>query len=443
MSRQSQAEALCRGGGSCLVRLMKWMGILLVVAGWAVAEPTESRTWTSTNGTTVEGRVLRIDGDRAVLERDDGPEVAVPIKAFVAEDRRMLEEHFQVGAAGEAEGSGAAPAEGLPHPQGEVVGPVDTGEEATYFLYLPTTLAADRKAPLLFYTHSGGGNQQLLSSIKEGAEVCGWVMAISVESKNKSPVEDNKRVSKACVAHILETLPVDEGRVYFTGNSGGGAMSMYNSEQIKCAGAMPNVGYIPQDCDPPKASYYVLGGGNDYNRYLTAHIGKKFGKDAVHRMHPGGHGVCPAWQRVDGMVWLNARYLEEERRDHEEEAVDFEARVIEWIRGLADKEPHRAYATARLLKDDYGISGANAGIVDGLIGELGEEPKNVLYHEGLGEIDEISEDEFAEFGEGGGSKFKHADPGVTRKIEKLLEKYRGVPVIEGTLEAMAKPTVGR
>ncbi|MCH7224508.1 hypothetical protein [Haloferula sp. A504] len=421
---------------------MKIWILVLALTGVLAAGPTESREWTATNGKTVEGSVLRIEGDKAVLKRADGPEVKVPLSLFVEGDRKLLHEHFGIEAGGNATASGAAAAEGLPFEQGEVVGPVDAGDGATYYLYLPKSLKAERKAPLLFYTDAGGGSPRQLQGIREGAEVCGWVTAISVESKNGESVEHNKRVSKACVDHILETLPVDGDRLYFTGNSGGGAMSMFNVDELKGAGGMPNIGYIPQGCDPPKGHYYVLSGGSDFNRYLSAHIGKKFGKDAVHRMHPGGHDGGPQSMRVDGMIWLNARFLEEERRDHAEEALDFEAAVIAMIRDLAGKEPHRAYSMARVLKDDYAISGANLGVVDALLGELGAEPDNVRYHEGLLAIDEFSEDEFAEFGEGGGSKMGHADPKVTRKAEALAEKYQGVPMIEDTFKAMAKPTVG-
>ena len=87
--------------------------------------------------------------------------------------------------------SGAEPATDLPHPQGEVVGPIDTGEGAKYFLYLPKTLKKNQKAPLLFYTNSGGGNKANLNSITEGAELCGWIMAISVESKNQNTIDQN------------------------------------------------------------------------------------------------------------------------------------------------------------------------------------------------------------------------------------------------------------
>lgn len=415
---------------------------LFALMSAGLAEPTESREWTATNGKKVEGKVLRVDGGTAVLERADGQQVKVPVKVFVAADRKLLDEHFQMEAGSGVESSGVAAAEGLAVEQGKVVGPIDTGAQASYFVYVPKSLKKERLAPLLFYTHSGGGSAKLIEGLKSGAETCGWVVAISVESRNQAPTANNARVSKAAVEHIIGTLPVDGKRVYFTGNSGGGAMAMINAAKMSAAGAMPNVAYMPQGTNPKGGHYYVLGGGKDYNRYSSAWIAKKHGKDGVHRMHPGGHGICPDWQRVDGMIWLNARYLEDHRRSHAEESLDFEAAVIAWIREMPGNEAHRAYSNARVLKDDYKISGANEVVLDALISELAANELNVRYHEGLLDLDELSEDKMGPIGETSGSKKKHTAPDVKRAAERLQEKYEGVPVIEDTLKALASPTVG-
>lgn len=422
---------------------MKWLILFFgVAAGLVAAEPTESREWTAGNGKTAEGRVLRIAEEKAVLERTDGVVVEVPLAVFIAEDRKLLEEHFEIGAAGAPEDSGAETATGLPFELGSVAGPVRVADGSSYHVYLPKSLKAGREAPLLFYTNAGGGNPRLISALAEGAEICGWIMAVSVESKNGLSLVESKRISRTAVAHLIETLPIDPERLYFTGNSGGGAMAMWNADELEGNGAMPNIAYNPQGCRPPKGFYYVLGGGRDYNRYLSAAIAERFGKDGVHRMNPGGHGGTTNWQRIDGILWLNARDLEDNRRDHADEALDFETAALRWLRQLPEAESHRAYSNARILKDDYEMTGANRPILDALIAELEKNRTNVLYHEGLLEIDELSEDEMAEFGEGGGSSMNHADPKVTRKAEELLEKYRGVPFIEATLEAIASPTVG-
>ncbi len=122
--------------------------------GWTSlcpAEPTEQRVWTSTNGKTVEGRVLGIKDGKAKLQRADGPMVVVSLNAFIPADRGFLKKHFEdVAGGGDLQESGASAATGLPHPQGEIVGPIEAGKTSNYMLYLPKSLKEGRMAPLLF-----------------------------------------------------------------------------------------------------------------------------------------------------------------------------------------------------------------------------------------------------------------------------------------------------
>ena len=360
-----------------------------------------------------------------------------------AGSRKLLEEHFGIEAPepGEVRGSGAAAAKDLSQPQGEVVGPVTADKGATYFIYVPKSLKEGRLAPLLFYTNSSGGGGGMIKGLAEGAETCGWVVAISVESKNNQALQENLRVSEAAVKHILGSLPVDPERVHFTGNSGGGATAMANADRLKAAGGMPNIAYIPDGFDPPKGHYYALGGGRDYNRYSTAHIARKYGKDGFHCMNPGGHGGTEDWHRIDGMIWLNLRWLAGNARGHADEVLDFEASMIGWIRDKQESEPHRAYSNALLLKEGLRVSAANAPILDGLISALGGEEKNRLYHEGLVLIDKISEDAFADLA--GGSQFGHTCEKAVKMVEREVDRFRDVPEVFETLKAMAEPTVGR
>lgn len=415
------------------------VGIILTKAS-LFALPTESRSWTATNGKTVEGKVLSIEGGKAMLERADGGKVPVPLSVFTEKDLKFLQEHFKIvlPKPGDPIRSEARPAEGLAHPLGKAVGPISAGAGSSYFVYLPKSLKQGRAAPLIFYTNAHRGGAGTVMSLVEAAELCGWIIGASVESCNDAGLPSNLKVSQAAVTHIIKTLPVDPKRVYFTGNSGGAATAMANTASIQSAGAMPNVGYIPNGYTPPKGDYFVLGGGMDFNRYTTALMAKKLGKNAVHRMNPGGHGGTPNWQMIDGIIWLNMRRLVVERSRNAGDAMDFEASLIDWMNSKKNAEPHRVYSTARLMKDDYQLRGANQAIVDKLISELGADKKNVLYHEGLAVIDKISEDTMADLG--GGSQMGHVNEKTKKAAEKEMGRFAGVPVIEGTLKAMASPT---
>jgi hypothetical protein len=92
---------------------------------------------------------------------------------------------------------------------------------AIYLLYLPGTLKKDRRAPWLFYTYSGGGCKGLRTKITETAELSGWVLAMSIESGNDY-TGSNLGLCAIAVKYSLKMLPVDDDRLDFTGNSGGG-----------------------------------------------------------------------------------------------------------------------------------------------------------------------------------------------------------------------------
>ncbi len=272
------------------------------------SEPTEVREWRSTAGTTIEASATKVENGQVFVKAGDGREFKVPLDKFVEEDRAFLAEHFSIKAPepGQATASGVALVEGgLAYPLGEVSGPIDAGEGSHYFVYVPKTLREGRKAPLMLVTGAGGGNNRAAAMYAEGAEVAGWVLAASVESRNgPDHPEGNHAHAKRCVAHLIGNLPIDEGRVYFTGNSGGGAMSFYNGLRIESAGNMPVVGYSPDKKYDKKRYCYGIGGTKDFNRYLTAHAVAQFKERGVHRLHAGGHSGGPAWIGAEGIVWL-------------------------------------------------------------------------------------------------------------------------------------------
>lgn len=401
----------------------------------ASAKPTENRQWTAANGQTVQAVATAIEGDRVVLEKEGGGVAKVPIDMLVVADRALLTKHFELD---KVSGSGAKKATGLRYKPGEVSGPVNAGN-SSYYLYLPESLKQGRKAPLLYYTHSGGGTPKLLKEIMEGAELGGWIMAMSVESKNKASVDDNVYHNKDSVKHILQTLPVDKDRVYFTGNSGGGAAAWRNASEMNVAGVMPNVGYIPSGASPKGDDFFIIGGGRDYNRYHSANARKKFGERAIHRMHPGAHGVSPPWLMIDGMIWFEGRNLARNKAKHLDEAKDFDAAMIQWLEGKKKSEPYRAYSTGRFLMDEYRMGGAGKMKLQLILAELEKNPVNVAYYEGLKEIDNLSLTKLSKLPKGE-SIHNHVYPDVQVQVVKLLEKYTGVPVIEDTLKAIARET---
>ncbi|TAE78265.1 MAG: hypothetical protein EAZ65_05000 [Verrucomicrobia bacterium] len=424
---------------------MKNLFVLLSLASLAAAEPTGPRDWKSSANTTIHADALALKQGIVTLRKDDGTTLKVPLAKFATDDQKALLAHFGEEQAKAASGSGIAfVTEGLPHPIGKTSGPIKTGDGSTYFVYLPKTLREGRKAPLLHFNGSGGGSAASLKGYLEGAELNGWILAACVESRNSNPIPSNHEHAKRCVEHLVSTLPIDRERVYFTGQSGGGAMSFYNAARLDAAGAIPLIGYIPQGTSIRKGHYFICGGATDWNRYLCGQATVFLGKDAVHRVHPGGHSSTPSWILNEGITWLNGRYLGDasRKRELDPERADYEAALLAWIGVLREKEPHRALFWCRFLTDTYKAKGNTATAAEAIARELERDDINKLYVEGIAAIDEFSRDYYATFEYSGYANGLTSDR-IIKAADKLAEKYAGIPFIEDTAREMGLKTAGQ
>jgi len=428
----------------CLKKYLPLLCLFVVTSfnNIALGKPTASREWKTKSGHTTTAIATQVTDGKVHLKKTNGSVIKVDLNLLTDKDIALIKTHFDLSKTKEPDspkGSNAQPLTDLSQPQGKVVGPIES-DGSHYFLYLPKSLKKNRLAPLLFYTHSGGGGGgKLIKQLQGGADALGWIMAMSVESKNQNP-NSGKVVAKN-MKHILENWPVDKNRIHYTGNSGGGARAFYNSAAIRAYGVIPNVGYIPSGLNIKTEVIYGLGGGNDYNRYLTAYAVKTVKKDGFHRMSPKGHGVSPANFYIDGMIWMHCKYMKKNKTKLRDEAADFEASIIKWINRIKLTNSERAYSTACVVRDIYEISSSNTGILNSIIKDLAKDQNNVLYHEGLLDINELSMKHFASLGEDGGSKMNHSNPQATKAAQKLKEKYSSVKTIMDVLNTIMKKTV--
>jgi len=414
-------------------------GLLFTVS--AVLAETEIRMWSAADGSsTVEASLVDVGGGNVGLRKKDGSKITVPISKLSKEDQNYIDEYLKQRKEAEVVEEPAAVPLNLPYEQGKVVGPIEAASDSHYLLYIPRSLKAGREVPLLFFTHSMGGSSYLLDQIVEGAEMNGWIMAISIESKNGRGEGENLSCSEHAVDHILDTLPVDKDRLYFTGNSGGAASACVNYEQLDGYGLMPCIGYLPSGVPTPSGDCFIINGANDYNRYVSASLRKDVGKVGVQRFFEGGHNDAPGWLMTEGMTWLEGRFLAKKGRRFQEEQLDYENAVIEWIGRLKEKEPYRAYYWACFLQEELKLTERNAARVAALVKELGADSTNRLYVEALDEIDQFAVKVLSAFGSQ--SLYDHTDPSITAKCRDMLRDYQDVPVIAGLIEALSHKTVG-
>ncbi len=414
------------------------------------AEPTESLQWKTTGGHSTEARAISATADTVTLELAGGRKVELPLERLVTEQRELVFEHFGITPPKEGDPvrSDAAPleAEGMEHPLGKVSEPIESAPGSRYLLYLPKSLKKGRPAPLLHYNESSPVTADKMKMYIPACERFGWILAGSMDSKNGNSFEKNHELAAANVKHLKKNPLVDAERIYFTGGSGGGAMSWWNFSKLNATGTLPIIAYIHYKLSISKGHHFVVGGATDYNRYASAISVAKFGKDALYRAYPGGHArPKPAenWIIPEGVAWLTAKYLEENGRDAglAGDRLDYEAAMMDWINEITETQPHLAYRLCGILQETYGVSGKNADILAKRSSELGAAPANLKFVEGLASLNEFGVKEMADAG--GGSSFNKSIPAQSRKAEKLAEEYAGVPFVEQVFKELAQPTQGK
>jgi hypothetical protein len=315
-----------------------------------------------------------------------------------------------------------------------VVGPIDAGG-SSYHLYLPASLKAGRSHPLLFYTSAGGGSAQTLKALIEGAELCGWIVACSVESRNGGT--DNFGHSQRCLKHITETLPIAKDRIYYGGNSGGARQAFENGAKLGSAGVLALIaGAQPGELKKGN-HYFFVSGAYDYNRSGTAFSYEEVSRSSAFRFHPGGHGGGPGWLVTEGVVWLEGQWLRKAAGDPAK--PEYESRALAWLESLASSEPHRAAWWCSFLQEG-GAMPANQSRLAALQTRLAADSKNASYKEGLADLEEFAAKVLVKEPRFSPDCFNHTSPAVQKAADKLLEKHAATPWVKDVLEGIKKQT---
>jgi hypothetical protein len=371
------------------------------------------------------------------------------LEKLVPEDREAILSHFKIEPPKEGDpirsNDPVLSGDGLDYKIGETTENVESAPDSHFHIYLPKSLKQERPAPVLHFNNASSVKPGGLKPYISASERFGWILVGSVESKNGLAAGANLGFATSNIKMLRENPLVDPERIYFTGNSGGGAQSWENCAALKGAGTMPNIGYIPQGVDLSNGHHFVTGGARDYNRYHSAAAASRFKKDAIYRAFPGGHsGVSEPWIIEEGVAWLTAKYLAEKEKDSSfaGQRLDFEAAVIIWMGELSEDKPYLAYHIGKMMQDVYEVSGKNGQIIAGKVTELAKDPRNVKFSEGLEAINDLGVKSMAEE-KPNGAGFHMNVPAISRNATALAVEYAGIEFVEDTLKELSEVSVGK
>lgn len=395
------------------------------------------REWTDqATGRKITAEFVSVEGDQVTLSMQ-GKQFKIPVAKLSPEDQTYLK--IVGGTPAPAPAPALAPEPSPAQPiqaitTGQVVGPIEV-EGSHYFYYVPSSVKPGTKAPLIFYTGSGGGDEGLVKRMREGAEISGWVAACSVEIRNMMPDNESKPHLDHCLKHLFATQPVDTNQVYFSGSSGGSRRAFTNADRFNSAGVL---GIIAGGEDKEMSRnrfYYMITGATDFNRYGVGCSFAKARKTSAVRFHPGGHEDGPMWLVTEGIVWLQAMHHEKVNASAAE-CARFEDAVMVWVKSLRATEAHRAAWWADFFKSR--MKGPHKVEMETMAAELMAVPANRSYIKGIADLEEFAISALAPVGPYS-QKGGHTTPEIQRKAEKILQEHSDSPWIKEVATELKNP----
>lgn len=404
------------------------------------------RTWTSTSGSRVEAQFVRQTGYIVVLRNAEGKEFRIQLNNLSDTDRAYIKQ------AREPARAPLIPSEPVDTKEFELLTePGGKGSEIkcldepewSYWLYLPPAYHTGRKWPIMYIMSPIGGQQGAIRRYGEGADLNGFILAISVQSRNG--FSKSYEAVTAMVKDTIRRLAVDEHRLYASGMSGGARVAFWLADSwagedfagiLPCgAGSTRTIDKLDRD-----TSLFGWCGSNCFNRWdMTITFDKARNDYKQLRFFVGDHAWAPRDLIGRGMSWLNGVFLEQ-HRDDPRFASEREA-YGQMIQGrIADAlttDPEVAYEWARILLTAHPSSTSHSAVAE-VMKKLKARPEIALYEEGLEDMADFADEHFntssGDYNDNNGTRAAKND------AEKRAKKYASTGLAEIFLR-LGEPSV--
>lgn len=403
------------------------------------AEPGEMRTWTSVSGAKIEARLVEQNSFNVVLEQEDGKKLKIALQKISKADRKYIEmlevKEYE---------TEPAPPEQYAVPLGKTSAEIKCEKDAqwSYYIFMPPNFNLSRKWPVMFIMSPGGGGVGNINNYMEGAKKNGWILAVSVQSKNGFKQAGDAMI--AMVDDVCSRHPVDEKRIYSSGFSGGARMAFSLAEHLKGnphAGVLAcGAGGLGSDMSEETVVYGICG-SNCFNRWDMACTMKEL-KNKSSRLwfFPAGHAWAGSDLLTDGTCWLNGCYLKEVKKTDKlltAERHRYAMMMLEHIGSMIEKDPERAYRMGAFM-EGFGIQSYLKEDLKAHMDKLRGMPAIQNYVKAEAEMYELVNKYYAtnvmDY------KNNNCPPALTKDADTLAEKYKDLKLTE-TVKKMGAASV--
>ncbi len=283
-----------------------------------------TRTWTSSQGSTIEASLEEASNHQVTLLTTSGKKITLAISELAEQDQQFIKNIAKEKAGTEISGIPAVP--------GKISQAIQCADsDWTYHVYLPKEFHMAREWPVGFImSASGGKGGKLLTRYIPGADHFGCILIGSVESKNK--FNKSQAAVEAMAADVYQRFPVAKKSAFASGMSGGSRMAYLLSEQndniVAVLACGSGHGVYPDGDSYREASLradtyvYSLIGTNCFNRTGAHESHNGFQKDCRLRFFPGKHAwakeplITQGMARVLGQQFLTGDTLAEHRGEY-------------------------------------------------------------------------------------------------------------------------------
>jgi hypothetical protein len=396
------------------------------------AEELDWRTWTSTSGTKIEGRVVKISGQSVTLERKEGgAELTVKFSQLIEADRKFLSEIPET-----PEEKGATSIDGIDAKPGSISPEIKCvkDEEWSYHVYLPKEFHTGRQWPVCFImSPGGGGGGGAIKRYITGADRLGIVLALSVQSKNN--FWESSKPMAAMADDVYERFPVLDSLGLSTGFSGGSRMAYLLAERDKriagvvACGSGAGVYLAEKDFRQAKlrkSTYiYSLMGTNCFNRGEASTSHSRFSKNFRLRFFPGGHSWAGSPYLDEAMARVMGEALAQNKSKDLDDLRERYSRIMwKWTQELREKQPWEAAAWAEFLEGFKGDSQVSRA-AGRLAAELAKDPEALRGKEAQKALEKFAEKRLL-----GSSDLRKDGASTEKKADVLADEHEGLPHAE-------------
>jgi predicted esterase len=199
----------------------------------------------------------------------------------------------------------------------------------SYALYLPSSFDKERRWPVLFLFDPGARGRAGVEAFRVAAERFGWILVGSNDSKN-GPLEASARAAWALWTDVRKRLPVDPGRSYAAGFSGGARVASLFPRIVgeKIAGIIGCGAGLAAGVGPGELSagaFFGLVGLKDFNYEEMKRLDQDLEGAAVpHRVlvFEGAHSWPPPDDCTRAVEWMEVTAMKQGLRPADQAVIE-------------------------------------------------------------------------------------------------------------------------